>query len=104
MTRPDLPLLGAVALLASPVLAVTPAGQGPTVFVTDSTEKIRPTVAARPFAPAHIYAAQNEFEAFQIVVMGSATNVSAAATPLTNHGSTISEIRLYREGVLNCTQ
>jgi hypothetical protein len=78
------------------------------VWVAEATEKIPADAAARPESiSARISAARNEFEAFQIVVTGSARGVSATATSLAGPGgATISDsnVRLYRAAQMNVTQ
>ncbi|MFT3914170.1 MAG: DUF4091 domain-containing protein [Anaeromyxobacteraceae bacterium] len=92
------PLVSAALACAAP----SPAG-AVEVWTAVATEKIRPSTAARQGPSAAISAARNEFEAFQIVVTGPATGVRAKASALTGAG-TISEVRLYREALLNLTQ
>ncbi|WP_248353912.1 DUF4091 domain-containing protein [Anaeromyxobacter oryzae] len=72
------------------------------VWVTHSTEKIKASATARTTAAAKISAARNEFEAFQVVVTGSASNVSATVSDLTGPGK-ITGVRLYREALMNVT-
>jgi hypothetical protein len=88
-------------LLPLLVVLSLPAGASATqVWTALSTEKIRPSVAARADEGAVISAARNEFEAFQVVVTGPATGVRASAGDLAGPG-TISGVRLYREALLN---
>jgi uncharacterized protein (TIGR03382 family) len=68
------------------------------VWTAVATEKIRPGAAARAAPEARISAARNEFEAFQIVVSGTATNVRASATALTGPGEI--GVRLFREALI----
>jgi glycosyl hydrolase family 123 len=85
------------ALLALTLaLALAPAARAATVWTALATEKLRPDAAARSDRAAAMSAAKNEFEAFQIAVVGPATNVSATATALTGPGN-IAAPRLYRE-------
>ncbi len=72
------------------------------VWVTHSTEKIKASASARTNAAARISAARNEFEAFQVVVTGSASNVRATASDLTGPGK-ITGVRLYREALMDIT-
>jgi uncharacterized protein (TIGR03382 family) len=81
------------------LLALPLAGRATTVWVATSTEKIRPTAAPRPFAPAAISAARNEFEAFQIAVVGPATGVSATSSALSGPAQ-IAAPRLFREAII----
>ena len=74
-------------------------GRATTAWVATSTEKIRPTAAPRAFAPAAISAARNEFEAFQIAVVGPATGVSATASALSGPAE-LAGPRLYREAII----
>ncbi|HYG68237.1 MAG TPA: hypothetical protein VD838_11275, partial [Anaeromyxobacteraceae bacterium] len=90
----------AVLLLFTLVAAVPSRGDAAQVWTTIATEKIRPSAAARSETAARISAARNEFEAFQVVVTGAATNVRATATALSGPG-TIETVRLYREAHLN---
>ena len=71
--------------------------------------KIRPGVTppAAGSAAAALFAAQNEFEAFQVVVTGAATGVSMALEALDDgKGHVISgrDLTLYREALINVTQ
>ncbi len=86
-------------LLAGPLLLPL-AGRAADVWTALATEKIRPSAGARSSPSAHIRAARNEFEAFQIAVTGAATGVSATATDLGGPGGTIPAPRLYREGLI----
>lgn len=88
----------AVLSLAAPSLAH--AGE---VWVAGSTEKVRADAAARATTTAEIAAARNEFEAFQVVVTGPATNVSARATALEGAGR-IEGLRLFREDLIEVKQ
>jgi hypothetical protein len=93
--NPIASLAAAVALSLAP--AAAHAGQA---WVASATEKIRPDAAPRADAAAHLSAARNEFEAFQIVVTGPASKISAKATALTGPG-TIDDVKLYRVDLLN---
>ena len=93
--------LRTILLLAS-VAAAAPA-HAAQVWTALASEKIRPSAPARALASASLAAARNEFEAFQIVVTGGATNVRATAGNLTGPG-TLGGVRLYREGLINLTQ
>jgi hypothetical protein len=88
-----------LVFLSAPVFAQN-------VTVTNAMAKVHPTDGATTTTTAEIHAAQNEFEAFQLIVTGSATGVSATVGTLTGPGgATIpsSEVRLYREAYLNIT-
>jgi hypothetical protein len=73
-----------------------------TVWTTHSTEKIRPTDAARTTTDIDIKAARNEFEPFQIVVAGPAATVTATATALAGNDGAIPKPFLYREEYMDC--
>jgi hypothetical protein len=88
----------ALVSLAAPLFAE--AGE---VWVAGSTEKVRPSAAARSTTTAEIAAARNEFEAFQVVVTGPASKVSARASALEGEGR-IEGIRLYREDLIDVKQ
>ncbi|GEJ58525.1 DUF4091 domain-containing protein [Anaeromyxobacter diazotrophicus] len=92
---PARPLLALAVALALPVAA-----RATTVWTATGTEKIRPGAAARADAAGTLSAAKNEFEAFQIAVVGPATGVSATATALTGPG-VIAAPRLYREALID---
>jgi hypothetical protein len=94
---PIRPLLVAVALLVA-----APPARAVQVWTALSSEKILPGAAARADASAQLTAARNEFEAFQIVLTGTASNVSAQASELSGPG-TIQGVRLYREALINLT-
>jgi hypothetical protein len=70
------------------------------VWATDGTEKIRPGAAPRTAATVHVSAARNEFEPFQIAVVGPAGGVRASATSLAGPGA-IPAPRLYREALID---
>src|SRR4051794_7554480 len=100
-----------LVLLAAPALvALAPTcSQAAQVWVAPSAVKIRPnlTPPAAPSAGAALSAAQNEFEAFQVVVTGAATGVSMALEALDDgKGHVISgrDLTLYREALINVTQ
>ena len=91
------------ALLAAALLALAPtAASAATVWTTIATEKVLPGTKARSTAEARIASARNEFEAFQVVVTGPATGVSARASDLDGPGK-ISNVKLYREALINIT-
>ena len=85
-------------LLAAASVAPIPA-RAAQVWTALASEKIRPATTARSDASAHIAAARNEFEAFQIVVTGEAGNVRATASELSGP-STLGGIRLYRAALI----
>ena len=79
---------------------------GQNVTVAGSMAKIHPSEGPTSTNVAEIHAAQNEFEAFQLIVTGPATGVSATVNTLLGPaGATIpaGEVRLYREAYLNIT-
>jgi hypothetical protein len=74
------------------------------VTVGNAMLKIHPTDAPPTATSAEIHAAQNEFEAFQLVISGPAPGVSVTPPTLTGPNGAIipaSEVRLYREGYQN---
>ncbi len=88
-------------LLSACVLALAPlAARAGDVWVASETEKIRPDAKPRADVQARIAAARNEFEAFQVVVTGPASKVSAQASKLTGPG-TIDDVKLYREDLID---
>ena len=101
------PFLCLVAcLLSSVVFAATPA-----VTVAVSSLKIRPSDSPAMQPAAEIRAAKNEFEAFQVVILGGSsglTQVQVLKPQLTLVGSSValpaSEVRLYREQVTRYTR
>jgi MYXO-CTERM domain-containing protein len=86
-------------LILAAVAAAAPA-HATQVWTALASEKIRPSAAARETASAGLTAARNEFEAFQIILTGAASNVRASAGALTGAG-TIAGVRLYREALIN---
>ncbi len=81
----------------------------PTVGVTDALEKVRPDFAVPAATTAHLDAARNEFEPFQIVVGGGAagvTGLTATAGDLVGpDGASIAaaNVRLYQVGLYHVT-
>jgi len=72
------------------------------VWVTSSSEKVRPSASARVLSPAALSSAKNEFEAFQVAVTANAGAISDAtvtATALTGP-QTIPAPRLFREAII----
>ncbi|HSD20323.1 MAG TPA: DUF4091 domain-containing protein [Anaeromyxobacter sp.] len=102
------PVAGAVACALMLVAGLPgPARAAPTakVWATSAMEKIRPGEPARATTVARISAARNEFEAFQVVITGSARNVRATASALTGPGGAqLAAPRLFREALLNLTR
>ncbi len=90
--RSPLAVAAVLALVASPARAVQ-------VWTASSTEKLRPSAAARGSTSAALSAARNEFEAFQIGITDGASGVSATASDLVGPGGAIG-IRLYREALI----
>ncbi len=91
------PLL--VALALAPLAA-----RAADVWVAGSTEKIRPDAQARPATDASLEAARNEFEAFQVVITGRATQVSVQASALASTDGSIADVKLYREDLIDLAQ
>ena len=74
-------------LLAAALLALVPsAAKAANVWTTIATEKVLPGAKARPTTDARIASARNEFEAFQVVVTGPASGVSARMSDLVGPG------------------
>ncbi len=88
-----------VAATAIALLSALPASAA-SVWATHGTEKIRPGTAPRAAAAVHISAARNEFEPFQIAVVGPASGVRASATDLAGPGA-IPAPRLHREALID---
>jgi len=75
-----------------------------TVWTALASEKIRADAGARSDRVATLAAAKNEFEAFQVVVTGPASQVSAQMSALSGEGAAnIGGAKLYREDFLNVT-
>ncbi|HEX6838438.1 MAG TPA: glycoside hydrolase domain-containing protein, partial [Polyangia bacterium] len=73
-------------------------------WTASATRKIRPGDAAGSATSATLEAARNEFEAFHVVLSGGgagAKAVTVAADPLTSADGTISDVRVFREGMYN---
>jgi uncharacterized protein (TIGR03382 family) len=92
-------LLAALALAASPLAA-----SAASVWTAIATEKIRPDAKPRATTEASLEAAKNEFEAFQVVVSGRATNVKVEASPLVSAGGSIEDVKVYREDLIDVHQ
>jgi hypothetical protein len=75
-----------------------------TVVIVGAAAKVRPTDAPTGPSSATLFAAQNEFESFQVVVAGGGTPITgldvSLAQPLTGPGPAIpaSNVTIYREG------
>ncbi len=112
--------IAAIAVPAPAAAAKPPSssGQGPTIWVAPALQKIRPSQpAGTPGATAQISAARNEFEAFQVVITGSAKGVTVVASDLTQQaasgtpyviaGSRPSSghpfVHVFREATINLT-
>jgi hypothetical protein len=83
------------------------------VWVTSLPEKIAANAHApsTPQKTAQISAARNEFESFQIVVSGAASEVRAEVTtplsrtdPITGKTDVITDVSLYQEALINITR
>ena len=90
----------AALTLAALMGILPPAARAATVWTAVASEKIRPETAARSDSSISLAAAKNEFEAFQVVVTGPATGVSASASELTGPGK-IGAPKLFREELIN---
>jgi len=92
-------------LLGIPLQALA----APSVWTTHATVKIHPDDAPGSAASASIWAARNEFEAFQVAVNGGsagATAVSMTAPTLLGPGGAAipaANVRLYREALITTT-
>jgi hypothetical protein len=78
----------------------------PSVTFANAMLKIHPNDVAGFETVAEIAAAQNEFEAFQVVIIGPASGVSVTPPTLIGPGGAAipaGEVRLYREAYLNIT-
>src|SRR6185312_16774447 len=89
----------------APVSAAVARLDAPAVGVTDALTKVRPDFAVPASTAAHLDAARNEFEPFQIVVAGGAsglTGLTAVAGDLVGpDGAHIAaaNVRLYQVGL-----
>src|SRR4051812_30842831 len=95
--------------LIAALLATAGSASAAQVWVAPAAQKIRPDAQPAGTAPtsASLAAAQNEFEAFQVVVTGQAAGVSMAFEGLTDAaGHTISgrDVVLYREALIDVTR
>jgi hypothetical protein len=93
-------ILAAAALAVALAPLAVRAGD---VWIASATEKIRPDADARTQTEARISAARNEFEAFQVVVTGPASKVSAKASELSGPG-TLADVKLYRVDLIDLKQ
>ncbi len=106
---------------ASVIASFTASTRSPaTVWVAPVLKKIRPfEPAGTPGAAAQLSAARNEFEAFQIVITGSASGVVAVASDLVQQGTSGAPfviqgsrpaaglrpgVHLFREATMNVAQ
>ncbi|BDG01722.1 DUF4091 domain-containing protein [Anaeromyxobacter oryzae] len=87
-------LAAAMALTLAPL-----ASRAGEVWTASASEKIRPDAKPRATTDARIAAARNEFEAFQVVVTGPASKVSAKAT--ISGPSKLDAPRLFREDLID---
>jgi hypothetical protein len=95
-----------IALCTGMLASAAPAAHAAQVWVAPAAQKVRPGTATPAQAPtqAALYAAQNEFESFHVVVTGAASGVSMSLPALSDgNGHTISgrDLVLYREALLN---
>jgi len=89
-----------IAATLAALVAAPAAASAADVWVASASEKIRPSEKARPSTEAHIAAARNEFESFQVIVSGPASRVSASVGKLTGPGE-ISDVKLYRAELID---
>jgi MYXO-CTERM domain-containing protein len=97
-----LPIATLVALLSGAASAAQ-------VWITHASVKVRPQTQppADASTVAQLQGAQNEFEAFHVVVSGAASGVSMSVESLSDgNGHTIQgrDLTLYRESMINVTQ
>jgi uncharacterized protein (TIGR03382 family) len=92
------------ALLLAALTLAPLAASAAEVWVAGATEKIRPDAQPRASTEASLTAARNEFEAFQVVVRGPATNVSVTAEPLVSAAGSIEDVKLFREELIDVRQ
>ncbi|HYH98131.1 DUF4091 domain-containing protein [Hyalangium sp.] len=91
------------------VLIASTVSAAPAVWTEGPLLKVGPSAQVKSAAPARLAAARNEFESFQIVIRGdvAVSGVRARASQLTGpNGATIpaTNVRLYRESLINVTQ
>ncbi len=83
--------------LVAALLAASSSAFAQSAWTASATQKIRPGDAAGSGTSATLEAARNEFEAFHVVLSGA-----GAADPLSGPGgATISDVRVFREGMYN---
>ncbi len=90
--KPAVPGVICLIALAVSLSAAMPASAAPTAWVAPSYERVKQDAAAGTATEISLYAAQGEWESFQVLVAGSATNVRItppAGVPVT--------VKLYRE-------
>jgi Domain of unknown function (DUF4091) len=89
------------ALLLAALVASPLAASAASVWTAVASEKIRPDAKPRATTEATLAAARNEFEAFQVVVTGRATNVRVEAAPLVSADGALTDVKLFREDFIN---
>ncbi|HEX8909629.1 MAG TPA: DUF4091 domain-containing protein [Anaeromyxobacteraceae bacterium] len=89
----------ACAALIAGLIALPLPAHATQAWIATSSEKVLPGAAARPLAAPALQAARNEFEAFQIALVGPLSGVTATATAFTGPG-TLAAPRLYREALI----
>ncbi|MGC4120889.1 MAG: DNRLRE domain-containing protein [Myxococcales bacterium] len=99
---PDAAQPGPDAAQPGPDAAVFP----PTIGVVGVMTRVRPDQPTPPLAVgAVISAARNEFESFQIVIVGPATNVSVTPSALTGPATIpAADVRPYQEAVVTLSE
>jgi len=94
----------AVTIVAT-LLAGSSVALAQSAWTASATQKIRPGDAAGTGTSATLEAARNEFEAFHVVLAGGgagAKSVTVAADALSGpSGGTITDVRVFREGMYN---
>ncbi|HYD41941.1 MAG TPA: glycoside hydrolase domain-containing protein [Anaeromyxobacter sp.] len=89
-----------VTCLLAVCAALPPSVNAATVSTAGASVKILRNQAPTASRAVAISAARNEFEAFQILVTGPATGVTASATALSNGTTAIGPVRLFREELI----
>jgi len=92
------------ALLLATLTLAPAAALAANVWTAGATEKIRPDAKPRATTEASLSAARNEFEAFQVVVSGRATRVTAEASPLASARGAIEDVKVYRVDLIQVNQ
>ncbi|MBI5477621.1 MAG: DUF4091 domain-containing protein [Deltaproteobacteria bacterium] len=87
-------------LLVGALAAPGPAAGASVTWVASATHKVRPGDPVGTSTAASLAAARNEFEAFQVVVVGPANGVSVSASDLQGP-RTIGGVVLYREALID---